>query len=114
MGLTQSGRVYNRRIIVISRGSSRRLKNVFTKGRFKIGSTVAIYVDDLLLFARRIDDVKTLKKKLAKYFKVKDMGAVRDMLNIHVRKRWKDIYLSEGILTYMLTILERFHWRIAT
>lgn len=43
-------------------------------------------MDDLLLFAREIEDIKVLKRELAEYFKIKDMGEVQEVLNMHVER----------------------------
>ena len=48
--------------------------------------TVSIYVDDFLIFARSLRDVKAVKRELAKEFKMKDLGEVSDVLNIHVQR----------------------------
>lgn len=57
------------------------------------GVTLAIYVDDLAIFLRKIADIKALKKKLASKFTIKDLSDVKEKLNIHVRRdRRKNLY----------------------
>lgn len=61
-----------------------------------------------MIFGRKLDDIKRLKKQLAKELKIKDLGEVKEVLNIHVRRnRGKRlIFLSQPL--YIQTILERF------
>jgi len=53
---------------------------VFTKiidGKLFI---IAIYIDDFLLFSRRIDNIKVIKGKLSKHFEIKDLEEAKWIL----------------------------------
>jgi len=43
----------------------------------------AVYVDDLILVARSLDEIQQMKEDLSETFKIKDMGQLRYCLGIN-------------------------------
>ena len=87
-GLKQSARIWNRKIteFFISQGFQALSTDysVLTKGGIRTGITVAIYMDDILIFRCYIRDILYLKRNLSKRFKMKDLGEAQDVLNIYI------------------------------
>lgn len=111
-GLRQSGRTWNEKITAffISKGFQQLTadQGVLTRGGFLHGVTVSIYVDDFLIFGRRLSDIKTVKRELAKEFKMKDLGEVEYVLNIHVKRDRGNRLLAISQPLYTRKVLERF------
>lgn len=56
-----------------------------------------LYVDDMLIAARSMDDINKLKSQLSKEFEMKDLGAAKKILGMEIhrdRKKGK-LYLSQ-------------------
>ena len=47
-----------------------------------------LYVDDMLIASRSKVEIDRLKSKLSKEFEMKDMGAVRKILCMEIRREW--------------------------
>lgn len=82
--------------------------SVLTKGGIQIGVTIAIYVNDLLIFGRYMKDIMDIKKNLSKMFKMKDLGEVKNVLNLHVERDRERKTIDIDQTRYIRKILERF------
>jgi hypothetical protein len=67
-----------------------------------------LYVDDMLVAGSNMQDINTLKKKLANSFAMKDLGATKKILGMRITRDMKDqkLTLSQG--EYTEKVLERF------
>lgn len=81
----------------------------------KDGSLIylVLYVDDMLVAARDMNDVNRVKKMLKSEFEMKDLGAAKKILGMEIirdRKK-KRLYLSQE--KYVRKVLERFNMKDA-
>ena len=111
-GLKQSPRCWNARIhtFLESLGFSA-LKTdsaLYLKGA-KDKIIISLYVDDLLIFAKDVSAIRTIKALIASTFKVTDFGEVDTILGIKVLRNWEDGTLSLGQEQYAQRILDRFN-----
>jgi hypothetical protein len=87
-GLKQSGRVWNKTITGYLKEIGLQAipadPSVFINNTSSI--IVALYVDDLLLFAREEEELLKVKRALMDRFDIKDLGEVTYILGIQVRK----------------------------
>ena len=67
-----------------------------------------LYVDDMLLAAKSLEEIKKIKLQLESKFHMKDLGAARKILGMEISRdrRYSKLYLSQE--NYVLKILERF------
>jgi len=67
-----------------------------------------LYVDDMLIAAKKLDDVVGLKALLSQEFDMKDLGAAKKILGmeIHMDKSSKKLWLSQQ--GYIEKVLDRF------
>jgi hypothetical protein len=70
---------------------------------------ISLYVDDLAIIGPNIDTIKSFIKELKKYFKLKDLGLIKDYLGVEI-----DYDLSKGTLKlsqtkYLNKVLDRFN-----
>ena len=64
---------------------------------------LAVYVDDIVITGNDDEEIKCLKKRLAKSFEVKDLGYLHYFLGIEVAYGAQGIYLSQR--KYVLDLL---------
>jgi len=87
-GLKQSARVWNQRFTKELRNLG--LRPVIADQSVWISKDqqlfLALYVDDIVLFARYIHALLQLKRSLAESFKMKDLGEVRNVLGLRIRR----------------------------
>jgi len=62
--------------------------------KFEDGSYIimCLYVDDMLVAGKNMQEIKVLKKQLSESFDKKDLGAARQILGMRItrdRKTWK-------------------------
>jgi len=82
---------------------------VFTKIIDEKLFIIAIYIDDFLLFSRRIDNIKVIKGKLNKHFEMKDLGETKWILQIKIERTDMDKDVRKLTISqeqYVETILE--------
>ena len=70
---------------------------------------ISLYVDDLAIIGPNLNTIKSFIKELKKYFKLKDLGFIKDYLDIEI-----DYNLNKGTLKlnqtkYLNKVLERFN-----
>jgi len=70
---------------------------------------LVLYVDDMLLGGKHLEDISVLKSKMAKVFDMKDLGEASHILGMRIcRDRSKRLlYLSQK--DYVDKVLKRFH-----
>jgi len=85
-GLKQSARVWNRRFT----GELKRMGMRATTADSSVwvskdqGLILALYVDDMVLIAREMQELRKLKASLAQVFKMKDLGEIQNVLGLRV------------------------------
>jgi hypothetical protein len=67
---------------------------------------VAIYVDDMLIFAKSIETVISFKRELANIFPISDLGEARWILNMEIIRDRNDRSITISQERYIETILE--------
>ena len=70
---------------------------------------ISLYVDDLAIIGPNLNTIKSFIKELKKYFKLKDLGLIKDYLGVEI-----DYDLNKGTLKlnqtkYLNKVLERFN-----
>ncbi|KAH9717217.1 hypothetical protein KPL71_021741 [Citrus sinensis] len=67
-----------------------------------------LYVDDMLIASKNIDEIERLKKQLASEFEMKDLGDVQKILRMEIRRDKKNgsVWLTQK--SYLKKVLERF------
>ena len=75
------------------------------KGRYII---LLLYVDDMLVAGNNMQDINVIKRKLAKSFAMKDLGAAKQILGMRITRDGKNhkLTLSQG--EYIEKVLHRF------
>ena len=58
-------------------------------------TTLFVYVDDIILTRNDVEEMKMIKLKLAKEFKIKDLDSLRFFFGIEVARSKKGIYVSQ-------------------
>lgn len=67
-----------------------------------------IYVDDMLLTSHGINEIEFIKKQLKHEFEMKDLGNVKRILGIEIKRNRKEETLSPSKKFYVLKPLEKF------
>ena len=70
---------------------------------------VAVYVDDLTIFASDLDDVLTLKAALAKRFKMEDMGEISFLLGLQITRDRAKRQITVGQQKYVNDMINKFN-----
>jgi hypothetical protein len=112
-GLKQAARVWNQRI-------RKFLKDIgFTQTHADhcvyvnkdTGIILAMWVDDLLIFGKNMDQINELKAQLQGQFEMKDLGDLKYFLGIHVTRNREERSLTISQSAYIHQILERFRMK---
>ena len=111
-GLKQSARIwyYTLKEILITKLGFKSLiseNSIFINKELNI--IISLYVDDLAIIGPNLNNIKSFIKELTKYFKLKDLGLIKDYLGVEI-----DYDLNKGILKlnqtkYLTKVLERFN-----
>ena len=67
---------------------------------------IAVYVDNLILIAKTLDEIQQMKEGLSNTFKMKDMGQLRYCLGINFELTEQGISLCQK--QYLLKLLEKY------
>ena len=78
----------------------------FIKTREKDKKIIAVYVDDLVLMAKTLDETQQMKEGLSNTFKMKDMEQLRYCLGINCELTEQGISLCQK--QYLLKLLEKY------
>lgn len=110
-GLKQSSRAWYEKIndVLIKMGFSVNSYEpcVFIKGKGENLVIIALWVDDLYLFAYNKKDKINIKKKLMSTFEMKDFGDATNLLGIEIKRITDGIFLSQE--KYINEVLVRFN-----
>ena len=79
---------------------------VFIKNESNNLKIIAVYVDDLILIAKSLNEIQQMKDSLSKTFKMKDMGQLRYCLGINFELTEQGISLCQK--QYLNKLLERY------
>ena len=82
---------------------------VFTK--FVNGSPIylLLYVDDMLIAAKSMKEITTLKAHLSSEFEMKDLGAAKKILGMEIKQDKKSRLLFLSQQSYVEKVLQRFN-----
>ena len=69
---------------------------------------LVLYVDDMLIVSKSMDEINRLKAQMARNFDMKDLGAAKQILGIEIHRDRKNGKLSFSQEKYVEKILERF------
>ena len=67
-----------------------------------------LYVDDMLIVSKSMDEINKLKAQMARTFDMKDLGVAKQILGIEIHRVRKNGKLSFSQEKYVEKILERF------
>jgi hypothetical protein len=87
-GLKQSARVWNQRLT----GELKRMGLQATTADPSVwvskdrGLILALYVDDIVLIARKTQELRRVKAALAQVFKMKDLGEIQNVLGLRIQR----------------------------
>jgi hypothetical protein len=70
---------------------------------------VAIYVDDILIFANHMNEIEKLKSQLQEKFDMKDLGEAHYCLGIQIKRNKKEGWIRINQTKYIDDILRRFN-----
>ncbi|KAE8184630.1 hypothetical protein CF336_g7723, partial [Tilletia laevis] len=111
-GLKQSGRewYYTLHAALIDMGFVRCLFDpaIFIFGTGEEATVVAVYVDDVLVFGRRLEDINSFKSSFAKRFKMKDQGEIGQFLGINIERSPDGTSFLISQAAYIKSMLARF------
>ena len=87
---------------------------VYTK-KFEDGSYIilCLYVDDMLVAGKNMQEIKLLKKQLSESFDMKDLGAARQILGMRITRDRKERKLTLSQEEYIKKVLDRFNMQDA-
>ncbi|CAD6945380.1 unnamed protein product [Tilletia caries] len=71
-------------------------------------TVVAVYVDDVLVFGRRLEDINSFKSSFAKRFKMKDQGEIGQFLGINIERSPDGTSFLISQAAYIKSMLARF------
>lgn len=111
-GLKQSGRNWNIKLDTeLKKEGLERLKSdpcIYINQKQKKTLIVAVYVDDLLIFSKDKEEIKSLEERLKKQFKIRNLGEVSEFLGMKIERDYKQGTLSIHQKPYILRMLDRF------
>jgi hypothetical protein len=82
--------------------------SIFQKGKGSQLVIVAIYVNDMLIFAESINILTSFKRQLSNTFPISDLSKARWILNMEIIRNRNDHTISISQERYVETILERY------
>ena len=103
-GLNKAPRQWNIYIdTVLKQLGFKKLKSdfsIYMKGEGEDAVYIALYVDDLFLVGRKLDNIKEVKRGLQSEFKMKDLGEANFMLGIEIRRQGNgDVFLVQDVIS---------------
>lgn len=111
-GLKQAGREWYRKLdnYLVNLGFKNTEINpcVYVDCRANHDTVIVVYVDDLLIASKSLTNISTIKRKLSRQFKMKDLGNVREILGMEVERQGElgDVTIVQK--GYIRDMLSRF------
>ena len=101
-GLKQSPRQWNQKFndFMISRG--------FTRSSVDNCVYLLLYVDDMLVASKSMQEIKILKKDLGTVFEMKDLGPAKKILGMEITRNRKELRLELSQCDYIEKVLKLF------
>lgn len=84
------------------------IKNGFEKSEYDLCVYLLLYVDDMLLVSRKIEDINEVKKMLKKQFDMKDLGPAKRILGIDIERDRAGGVLKLSQSGYLKKVLQIF------
>ena len=111
-GLKQSARIwyYTLKNILLNKLGFKTLiseNSIFINKELNI--IISLYVDDLAIIGPDLNNIKSFIKELEKYFKLKDLGLIKDYLGGEVNYDLNKGELKLSQTKYLTKVLERFN-----
>ena len=72
-------------------------------------SYIALFVDDLIIATKTLQEMKNIKKELASRYNMKDLGELQEILGMKVFRNWEQGTITLSQEKYALDILEKFN-----
>lgn len=109
-GLKQAGRNWNQRFneVVTQLGFQRLNSDTCLYKCPEKDLFIILYVDDILLFGSNISGIKWIKEKLSDYFKMKDLGDVKNFLGLEISRNLERGTIELSQQSYVDKILDTF------
>ena len=83
-------------------------KCVYIKNVMNHQVIVCLYVDDMLIISKEIDDINATKRMLSSKFDMKDLGVVNLILEVGIIKTPQGLALSQS--HYIERVLDKFKY----
>ncbi|KAE8184537.1 hypothetical protein CF335_g7991, partial [Tilletia laevis] len=117
-GLKQSGRewYFTLRSALIELGFEQSTVDpaIFIFGTGATALIVAVYVDDVLVLSKSIEDIKAFKVAFAKRFKMTDQGSIGQFLGMKIERSDDNQSFLISQSAYIRSMLERFNMKDLT
>jgi len=81
--------------------------SIFINKELKI--IISLYIDDLAIIGPKLETIKSFIKELKKYFKLKDLGLIKDYLGVEIDYDYNKGILKLSQSKYLIKVLERFN-----
>ena len=115
-GLKQSGRVWNRKFVSFLKsigfiplnGDPSVLVKYKQGGDGKSEIIMSVYVDDLLIAAKTLEEVKNIKDALCKKFTMTDMGEARSVIGWRILRNREERSLTIDQAAFIKALLEKY------
>jgi hypothetical protein len=111
-GLKQSARIwyYTLKEVLVTKLGFCNLKaenSIFINKELNI--IISLYVDDLAIIGPNLDTIKSFIKELKNYFKLKDLGQIKDYLGVEIAYDLNKGRLKLNQSKYIQKVLDRFN-----
>ncbi|CAL3969519.1 unnamed protein product [Diplocarpon coronariae] len=110
-GLKQSARLWFitlKEVLIQKLGFTALLADSCILYNKKLNIIICVYVDDLALIGPNINSIKSFIKGLEEYFKLKDLGPIKDYLGINIEYNQEKGYMKLYQEAYITKLLTRF------
>ncbi|CAL3971562.1 unnamed protein product [Diplocarpon coronariae] len=110
-GLKQSARLWFitlKEVLIQKLGFTALLADSCILYNKKLNIIICVYVDDLALLGPNINSIKSFIKGLEEYFKLKDLGPIKDYLGINIEYNQEKGYIKLYQEAYITKLLTRF------
>ncbi|CAL3964919.1 unnamed protein product [Diplocarpon coronariae] len=110
-GLKQSARLWFitlKEVLIQKLGFTALLADSCILYNKKLNIIICVYIDDLALIGPNINSIKSFIKGLEEYFKLKDLGPIKDYLSINIKYNQEKGYIKLYQEAYITKLLTRF------